>query len=402
MGGALIPQPAVPMRVRPGTMDDIDFMDALQKRHGHALGWFPRKQFEGYVEMGGVLIAESVHDEARPSGSATPAGRVDEERGTSPVAIALPHGRASLREPLGYILSKDRYSGRDDVGAIYQLAVDPTAQRKCVGAALVKAVFEQAAYGCRLFCCWCAQDLAANRFWESVGFVPIAYRTGSRGKGRTKQPRTHILWQRRVRAEDEGGGGGGCPYWYPFQTKNGAVREERLVFPIAPGVHWSEAKPVILPEEAQKPAALIETEQLMLAASAAEKRARRRKAKPIVAQASEPRKIQITIGGKTKWISAPDDAMQSAATAPLPCEATPLQLCSDTAPTTPTTPKPMLKHERAAIAFCRELRDRWQERVAEEPEMLLPGGKYDVARSLEGSASLALPAQRTKALPLAA
>jgi hypothetical protein len=48
---------------------------------------------------------------------------------------------------------------------------------------LVQAMFERAAYGCKLFCCWCAQDLAANYFWESIGFVPLAFRTGSRRNG---------------------------------------------------------------------------------------------------------------------------------------------------------------------------------------------------------------------------
>jgi GNAT superfamily N-acetyltransferase len=92
---------------------------------------------------------------------------------------------------------RDRYSGRDDLGAVYQLAVDPTVRRRNVGARLIQGVFARAAWGCRLFCCWCAQDLPANRFWQSVGFVPIAYRTGGRGNVQDEQghkkPRMHIL-----------------------------------------------------------------------------------------------------------------------------------------------------------------------------------------------------------------
>ena len=74
------------------------------------------------------------------------------------------------------------YENSPDVGIVYQMNVLPTAQRKLVGAMLLKAVFDRAAYGCKLFCCWCAQDLDANYFWESLGFVPLAFRAGAGGK----------------------------------------------------------------------------------------------------------------------------------------------------------------------------------------------------------------------------
>ena len=88
------------------------------------------------------------------------------------------------------------------MGAVYQLAVCEEARRRNVGARLVEAALARAAYGCRLFCCWCAQDLAANEFWQAMGFVPIAYRTGSRTRQKGK-PRLHVLWQRRVNAGDQ-------------------------------------------------------------------------------------------------------------------------------------------------------------------------------------------------------
>src|SRR5947207_4541238 len=102
---------------------------------------------------------------------------------------------------------------------------------------MVKAMFGRVAWGCKLFCCWCAQDIEANRFWESLGFVPLAFRAGSRDKGRV-----HIFWQKRIRAGDVT-----TPYWFPSQTTGGSIREDRLVFPIPPGTHWSDAKPIILP-----------------------------------------------------------------------------------------------------------------------------------------------------------
>ncbi len=85
--------------------------------------------------------------------------------------------------PLGYIIANDQYFKRDDVGIIYQMNVAPGKQRGFVGASLLKAQFERSAYGCKLYCCWCAQDIAANQFWEAMGFVPLAFRSGSRTKG---------------------------------------------------------------------------------------------------------------------------------------------------------------------------------------------------------------------------
>jgi hypothetical protein len=32
----------------------------------------------------------------------------------------------------------------------------------------------------------------------------------------------------------------------PSQTTGGAIREDRLVLPIGPGVHWADVKPLIL------------------------------------------------------------------------------------------------------------------------------------------------------------
>ncbi|MGB7157971.1 MAG: hypothetical protein WBD40_07880, partial [Tepidisphaeraceae bacterium] len=100
---------------------------------------------------------------------------------------AAPHrdaGVAPTEERLGYVIANDQYFKRDDVGIVYQMNVVPGYQRGLIGASLLKAQFERSAYGCRLYCCWCAQDIAANRFWEAMGFVPLAYRAGSEKKGR--------------------------------------------------------------------------------------------------------------------------------------------------------------------------------------------------------------------------
>jgi ribosomal protein S18 acetylase RimI-like enzyme len=197
--------------IRVATMADLPFLDALQKQFGRALGYFPTKQFEGYIEMGAVLVARAP----------------GECMGETPM-------------PLGYVISRDRYLKRDELGVIYQLCVAPGHQRGLIGATLLKEVFARSAYGCKLYCCWCAQDLSANHFWESMGFVPIAFRAGSTGKRRV-----HIFWQRRINDGDTA-----APYWYPSMTNQGAIREDRLVFPIPPGTHWSEFQAIALPTAA--------------------------------------------------------------------------------------------------------------------------------------------------------
>src|SRR5436189_12877 len=117
MSSKIVPRCSI--SIRPATMSDLPFMDGLQKQYGKALGYFPTKQFEGYIEMGGVLIAQE---------GAT---------------------------PIGYCIARDRYLKRDELGVIYQLCDAPSLQRKLVGAALVREVFARSAYGCKLYCCWC-------------------------------------------------------------------------------------------------------------------------------------------------------------------------------------------------------------------------------------------------------
>src|SRR5688572_23230 len=221
---AIIPVPRIAVTVRQGTAEDLPFIDALQSKQTRQLGWMPRKQLEGKIALGHVLVAESdeskeMRDERRKSG--------------------LVSHSSSLSTRLGYVIGTDRYFKREDCGIIYQLCVEEGARRGLVGAMLVKAMFDRAAYGCRLFCCWCAQDIEANKFWESLGFVPLAFRAGS-----ARKSRVHIFWQKRIRPGDES-----TPWWFPSQTTGGSIRQDRLVLPIPPGTHWSDAKPIVLPQE---------------------------------------------------------------------------------------------------------------------------------------------------------
>ena len=70
-------------------------------------------------------------------------------------------------------------------------------------------------------------------------------------------------------------------------------------------------------------------------------------------------------------------------------------------PATVKAPRPKRKADPKLIAAARELRDRWLEKVNEDPSLILPAGKYDVARQLPDERE-ALPVVEVKALPEAA
>ncbi|HEV2295602.1 MAG TPA: hypothetical protein VGR35_17265, partial [Tepidisphaeraceae bacterium] len=294
--------------------------------------------------------------------------------------------RASPRaSPLGYIISRDRYLKRDELGVIYQLCVAPGDQRKLVGASLVKAVFERAAYGCRLFCCWCAQDLDANYFWESLGFVPIAFRAGSTGK-----KRVHIFWQRRIVEGD------GTPWWYPFKTDSGAIRADRIVFPIPPGVHWSEVKPVVVPSD--RSVGILPEPGAAPAPKGSRTTAKPRKQpEPVIAAAAcaSPARHAITRSSALRFGPPvlPAPSVPAAPTAMARAEQPPREK------------KPAVRIDPAYLKAARELRDRYLEhvngeRVNEAPHALASSGKYDVSRALAAPAVMAPTAMHIDARPL--
>lgn len=299
---AMVPVARTPVTIRTAVAGDYAFVDRLQEMHSKALGFMPKAQLEGKIKLGEVLIAE---DQARL--------------------------------PVGYCISSNRYLKRDELGVVYQMNVSPGQQRKLVGATLIKAVFDRAPYGCKLFCCWCAQDLDANYFWESLGFVPLAFRAGAKGK------RVHVFWQRRIREGDVT-----TPYWFPAKTDGGHMREDRVVLPIPPGVHWKEPMPILLPE----------------------------------AQKELPDRSGTTaVGKKPKPHSAPTPQMPkrrfvqfgppSAIPEPAPVVETPKR-----------AKKQKVKADPALVAKARELRDRWLERVNADASVLACGGKYDVSKAL--------------------
>ena len=55
---AIIPQPRCPITIRPATMGDLPFIDAMQKMHSKQVGLMPTKQLEGKIKAGHVIVAE--------------------------------------------------------------------------------------------------------------------------------------------------------------------------------------------------------------------------------------------------------------------------------------------------------------------------------------------------------
>jgi hypothetical protein len=349
MATAIIPTPRFPVTTRLATIDDLPFIDSLQKLHAKQVGWMPTKSLEAKLAAGQVLIAEEGRIQRAE-------GRIGPGSALSEPSSLCPHPSA-----LGYIIGNDQYFKHDDIGIIYQLNVVPQRQRGLIGATLVKAMFERAAWGCRLFCCWCAQDIEANYFWESLGFIPLAFRAGSRSRGRksevTGQPiaRVHIFWRRRIRAGDET-----TPYWFPSQTSGGSIREDRLVLPIPPGVHWRDAMPRVLPSDGSPKLEIRNSRQI-----------RNQKS-----EIRNSRPANVPPGGLWFAPANPSEAAPKAKQKP---------------------PRATLKNDPTLVAAARELRDKYLEQYNSQGLLPTAQGKYDVSRLIAVPASI----QRTPQLEAA-
>jgi hypothetical protein len=347
-----VPIPRVPLTFRVGTMGDIPFMDAMQKANSRALGRFPFKQYEEYVELGAVLIAEENQEES-PQRHGAHGGALD-------VSGAPPCPPCVRGEPLGFIISRDRYLKRDELGVIFQLCVVPGHRRGFVGAALVQEAFARSAYGCRLYCLWCAQDLEANYFWESLGFVPLAFRSGS-----DRKKRVHIFWQKKINPAVSAG------WWYPFQTTGGALRADRIVFPIPPGTSWKDVRAVEIPGE-KLPVASRQLPDKRAGRSGTGLATDNR-------QLATPKPLPISRGTGLRFGPAPkvDQPTKRRKSGGSGKGALPVKV----------------KVDKKFLDAARELRDRYLEHVnGGDGEALLPSGKYAVTKAL------AAPAKKVKRL----
>ena len=355
--GLLPVEPRVSIEIRPATVADIPFMDSLQKKTTKQVGFMPTKQFEGKVAAGQVLIAEA---KAGVGSEQWIVGSKGEDRSS------LPTNHYQLPTPIGYLIGQDQYFKRDDVGVIYQINVMPEYRRHLVAASLLKAQFERSAYGCKLYCCWCAQDIEANRFWESMGFVPIAFRTGSRTKGKKGEARVHIFWQKRIREGDER-----TAWWFPSKTAGGALNEDRIVLPIPHGVNWRDEMPRVLPEgevdshredaKDAKGAKQIEEVKHGRAARGTRK--------------AGDRKLEIEDGKSSKRV------VQFGPPRVEKVEAVKEEVAVKEKIEKPKRVK--AKADPKMVAAARELRDRWLDAVnSGQASVALPAGKYEVSRQI--------------------
>ena len=480
------PQPLIPLpspaslgvRVREARPEDIDFIDALQKTHSKAVGWMPTGQLEGHIARGHVLVAEAPGSQGTGNGDQGPGGYKSAGVTTDYTDIAdseqnqlnqnpVPSGQSVVNPALmsshpgpqslipapgsspsaqpklpgvGYCIGVDKYFKREDTGIIYQMNITPGRQRGLVGATLLQAMFDRWPYGVRLCCCWCAQDLAANKFWEAMGFVPLAFRAGSRRRG--SGGRVHIFWQKQVRRQgtgvrDRGSVTTDCAdgsdsgqrilnpapsaqsvvnpalrsshpdprslnpepscYWFPSQTGSGALREDRIVLPIPPGTHWSDAKPRIYPEVSGLIEAASQNRKAIEQETRKEKE-KQSKAQRAVEQARmEAAKAQaatVAAGGLRFASGGGDQGSgngEKIEGRSEKIEGTKQKSPDQGSPLKAHTSRGKPKNDPRLVAAARELRDRWLEYAAAHPGLLEQGNtaarRYDVGRALESATS---------------
>lgn len=129
--------------------------DHACKSDGHCIGWLPFAAYDDACESGRVLTLQ----------------RNDEQVGFALWSVSR---ELELR--------------------ILQIWVRPDARMIENGRALVEAMIETAvARRCWRLRLWCAEDLAANIFWELLGFQRLVWR-----HGRTHGGRRHWLWAQEI------------------------------------------------------------------------------------------------------------------------------------------------------------------------------------------------------------
>jgi hypothetical protein len=165
-------------------------------------------------------------------------------------------------------------------------------------------------------------------------------------------------WQKRSREGDTT-----TPWWFPSETKGGSIREDRLVLPIPPDTHWSEAKPVVLPDPEPDPAA----------GPLSGERAPKARHAPKPLRPSPPKALC---------------GFSFASASPPPAEK-------------PKPPKERVRNDPKRISAARELRDRYLDAVNADPSLLLASAKYEVARALPAAQPATPSLVEVKLLPAA-
>lgn len=129
-------------QIRTATLNDLKFIDSLQKKFGNALGFLPQEAIERLTEMGVVYLAQE-NDTAA-----------------------------------GFVISRRALGWQPLMRSITQTAVCMDAQRRHHGLAIVKRIADEArAAGQMALQACCAVGLDSNEFWKAAGFVPVCHMT---------------------------------------------------------------------------------------------------------------------------------------------------------------------------------------------------------------------------------
>ncbi|MEM6393821.1 MAG: hypothetical protein AAF797_13690, partial [Planctomycetota bacterium] len=368
--GVLPLRPTLDITTRFATQDDFPFIDALQKAESDGLGFQYEQALRKRIDQHNILIADAL-------------------------------GSDNRRISAGYCLGVDRYQKRSELGIIYQIGVLPDFRRSLVAATLLQARFATSAYGTKLYCCWCKQSLAANRFWEAMGFVPLAFRAAGRSTIDRIQKKTgstsgavHIFWQKRIREGDTE-----TAYWYPYETQGGAMMEGRVVLPLPPEVQWHEATPVVLPGAEQRAAATRQLEHKVDALTAEVKAAKKHRTRKPEPTPPKPTRAIQSYGFGTGFgePAKPVEPAQADTTLPAKqaaeAEAEVARLEAEQAAAKAELKAAQRKNDPELVAYARELRDRWQEHITDQPHLLEHKHQphYHVSRSLNAPAPTSQP-----------
>jgi hypothetical protein len=211
----------------------------------------------------------------------------------------------------------------------------------------------------------------------------------------------HIFWQKKIRPRtwDERAGAwveDDFSYWFPSQTGAGAIGEDRIVLPIPPGTHWSDAKPVVLPNGSVNEEALLLEERVGALEKAKREGARGRgrggggpgKAKPKPVKSVAAGGLHFGPRTLTQGEAAANEREAQAKAAQDEAAAVALELKEAKR----AARRAKKKFDPAQEAFARELKDRWLEAVAARPGLLAASAaRYDVARGIEAAGGASVP-----------
>lgn len=178
-GPLFVPQPA---QIRVATVNDLKFVDHLQRKFANAVGFLPKVAIENLTQQGHVRIA------------------MENDEGA------------------GYILSRPRLGWQPKMRSITQACVAMDAQRRHHGIALLHQIeIESIAAGLLAIQACCAVGLESNDFWKAAGFVPVVHMTPQNVRGREI-----ICWRKPLV--------GRLPSWFAMPPRLAGHRAKRPTF----------------------------------------------------------------------------------------------------------------------------------------------------------------------------